>query len=305
MLTVKRVPALAFVAGLAVLAGCGTAPSGQPGAPAASTPGSSTSAPASTPASSASGTAVPGSSPPAPSTGTPGPSAACPQAGMYLTAIRTSRGPDADRVVFEFSGGLPAYDATVVKTVYSDPKGDVVPLAGQVQLRLVFHGATAWCPQPARKTYAGPPALTPFDPQLLALSAAGDLEGALSFGIGLAAPGPCHSYALTSPYRVVLDVSHVALGKFPGIWDITSWQAYWRSQYAWNSGHQPWLASPAMVVQAWARDRWQAAPVIRQAGAGTFRVTEPGGRIDTVTGTRPVTVPGPWVITKITHGAAR
>lgn len=224
---------------------------------------------------------------------------------MYLTAIRASQGPDADRVVFEFSGGLPAYDTTVVKAVYSDAKGDVVPLAGQVQLRLVFHGATAWCPQPARKTYAGPPALTPFYPQLLVVSAAGDFERVLSFGIGLAAPGSYHSYALTSPYRVVLDVSHVALGKFPGIWDITSWQRYWQSQYAWNNGHQPWLGNPAMVVQAWARGRWQVAPVIRQVGADTFRVTEPGGRIDTVTGTRPVTVPGPWVITKIAQGAAR
>jgi hypothetical protein len=305
MFIMKGLQFLAVAGGLAVLAGCGTAPAGQPGAPAASTPGSTTSAPASAPASGGNGTPGPASSPPAPPAGTPGPSATCPQAGIYLTAIRTSRGPDADRVVFEFSGGLPTYGTTVVKTVYSDAKGDVVPLAGQVQLRLVFHGATAWCPQPARKTYAGPSPLTPFYPQLLAVSAAGDFERVLSFGIGLAAPGSYHSYALTSPYRVVLDVSHVALGKFPGIWDITSWQQYWQSQYAWNNGHQPWLGNPAMVVQAWARGRWPVAPVIRQVSADTFQVTEPGGRIDTVTGTRPVTVPGPWVITKITHGASR
>jgi hypothetical protein len=60
-----------------------------------------------------------------------------------------------------------------------------------------------------------------------------------------------------------------------------------------------------MVVAAWARGRWPATPVIRQVSADTFQVTKPGGRIDTVTGTRPVPVPGPWVITKISYGSAR
>jgi hypothetical protein len=205
-------------------------------------------------------------------------------------------------VVFEFSGGLPAYTTSVVQAVYTDPKGDVVPLAGQVQLRVVFHGATAWCPASAGQTYSGPSVLVPYYPRLLTVSAAGDFEQVLSFGIGLAAPGTYHAYTLTGPDRMVLDVGHVALGKFPGIWDITSWQQYWEAQYAWNNGHQPWLSSPAMVVEAWYRGRWHTAPVIRQVSAGTFQVTEPGGRVDTVTGTRPVTVPGPWVITKITYG---
>jgi hypothetical protein len=189
--------------------------------------------------------------------------------------------------------------------VYSDAKGDVVPLAGQTFLRVVFRGATAWCQQPARKTYAGPSALAPFFPRLLVVSAAGDFERVLSFGVGLAAPGGYRIYALAGPDRIVLDVSHVALGTFPGIWDITSWQQYWEAQYAWNNGHQPWLSDPAMVVMAWSRSRWHTAPVIHQVAAGTFHVTEPGGRVDTVTGTRPVPVPGPWVITKITYGTVQ
>ena len=290
MIIVKRLPVLALTAGLAVLAGCGTTPAGQPGAPAASAPGSSSPAPT--------------GSTPAPPAGTLAPSRVCTQAGAYLTAIRTGQHAGFDRVVFEFSGGLPAYDVTVVQTVYADPKGDEVPLAGQARLRVVFRGASAWCPQPARKTYTGPSVLTPFYPRLLVVSAAGDFEQVLSFGIGLAANGGYHAYTLTGPDRVVLDVSHIALGKFPGIWDITSWPQYWARQYSWNNGHQPWLSNPAMVVEAWARSRWQTAPVIRQATADTFQVTEPGGRTDTVTGTRPVTVPGPWVIAKITYGTA-
>jgi len=58
----------------------------------------------------------------------------------------------------------------------------------------------------------GPATLTPFYPQLLVVSAAGDFEGYLIFGIGLAAQGPYHVSTLTGPHRVVIDVDHVAPG---------------------------------------------------------------------------------------------
>ena len=103
---------------------------------------------------------------------------------------------------------------------------------------------------------------------------------------------------LTSPDRLVIDVSHVALGKFPGIWDITSWPQYWAAQYSWLNGHQPWLSSPSAVVQVWAGGIGSAS-VVRQVSANTFKVIKPDGKTFTVTGVRPVSVPGPWVITKI------
>ena len=103
---------------------------------------------------------------------------------------------------------------------------------------------------------------------------------------------------------MVIDVSHVAVGKFPGIWDITSWPQYWAMQYAWLSGgHQPWRVNPPMVVQAWANSYGYTDAVITPVNASTFKVTEPGGKTHTVTGTRPASVPGPWVITTITHGS--
>ena len=228
-------------------------------------------------------------------------SAACNEAGAYLTAISVGRHSGYDRVVFQFAGRLPGREVSVVRSVLSDPKGDEVPLAGQAYLRVVFHGATAFCPQPAHPTYTGPSVLTPFYPELLVVSKAGDFERVLSFGIGLAARGGYHVFTLTRPYRVVIDVNHVQLGRFPGIWDMTSWQQYWDGQYSVNNGHQPWLLNPAMVVEAWARSNWNTTPVIHQVGPDTFRVTEPSGRIDTVTGVRPVSVPGPWVITRIVY----
>jgi hypothetical protein len=274
---------LAAAAGLIGLAGCGSIPAGSPGAahsPAPATAASSTSSPA------------PGVQP-------GGPAQACSQAGTYLTAARTGEHSGYDQVVFQFSGTLPGYTIQRAQAVYSDPRGTPVPLAGQSYLRVVFRGTSAACPQPPHQTYTGPAVLTPYYPQLLTVSVAGDVEGVLSFGIGLAAQGGYHASALTGPDRLVIDFGHVAAGAFPGIWDITSWPQYWAAQYSWLNGHQPWLSSPPLVVQVWAGGIGSGS-VVRQVSASTFKVTKPDGTTYTVTGARPVSVPGPWVITKIT-----
>lgn len=237
---------------------------------------------------------------PAPAASPAGSPAACRQPGVYLAGVRAAAHPGYDRVVFQFSGGLPAYRVGYVPAVQHDPRGTPVPLAGQAYLHVVFHGATAWCAQPPHATSPGPAVLTPYFPALLVVSPAGDFEGYLSFGLGVAGQAGYRVSRLTGPDRVVIDISHVPLGAFPGVWDITSWPQYWAAQYAMANGHQPWLASPLMVVQAWARSRWHTVPPIRPAGPDTFAVTAPGtGRVYTVTGTRPVAVPGPWVITAI------
>jgi hypothetical protein len=278
-----RYARLAAAASLAGLAGCGSTSAGSPGV--AHSP-----APA---------TAAPSTSSPAPSVQPGGPAQACSQAGTYLTAVRTGEHSGYDQVVFQFSGMLPGYTIQRVQAVYSDPKGTPVPLAGQSYLRVVFHGTSAACPQPPHQTYIGPSVLTPYYPQLLTVTAAGDFEGVLSFGVGLAAQGGYHAVTLTNPGRLVIDVSHVALGTFPGIWDITSWPQYWAVQYSWLNGHQPWLPSPPLVVQVWAGGIGSGS-VVRQVSANTFEITKPDGTTYTVTGLRPVSVPGPWVITKIT-----
>ena len=294
MSRLMRGAGLVIIAGLTGLAGCGTTQAGSPGAAQSPPPASSTPAPRTT---------APSPSPTGKPTVTPsGTSGACSQPGSYLTAVLVGEHVGYDRVVFQFSGGLPAVTADRVAAVYTDPKGTSVALPGQSYLHVVFRGASGVCPQSMQRTWTGPSVLTPYYPQLLVVSAAGDFEGYLSFGIGLAAQGSYHVFTLTGPDRVVIDVSHVALGAFPGIWDSTSWSQYWAVQYSWLDGHQPWLASPLMVVQAWASSRWPTTPVVRQVNASTFMVIEPGGKTDTVIGTRPVSVPGPWVITKITYG---
>lgn len=272
MSRLMRGAALVVMAGLTGLTGCGTTRAGPQGA-------------AASPAS-ASGSPAPRTTAPSPSAASQpaGPSRACEQPGSYLTAVRTGEHNGYDRVVFQFLGGLPAVTAARVGTVYADPKGTPVALAGQSYLHVVFRGASGTCPRPSQRTWAGPSVLTPYYQQLLTVSAAGDFEGYLSFGIGLAARGSYHVSTAAGPDRIVIDVSHVGLGAFPGIWDITSWPRYWAAHYSWLSGHQPWRASPPMVVQAWASSRWHATPVIQRVGASTFKVTGSGGKTDTVTG---------------------
>lgn len=289
----RRCAGLAL-AGMIGLAGCGTTPAGQPGG--AQSPG---------PGSSAPGTLVSALSLSAVKLAVPSVSTrpACAQPGSYLTAIRVGRHHGFDRVVFQFAGKVPVTTVERAGGIYNDPRGYRIPVAGQSYLSVTFDRASAVCEQPRHRTYIGPAVLAPYYPQLLMVSAAGDFAGVLVFGLGLAAKGGYHVFALTGPSRLVIDVNHVALGKFPGIWDITSWREYWAAQYSWLTGHRPWLSDPVRVVRAWALSRYGAAPVMHKLNAGTVRFALPDGTTVTVTGTRPVSVPGPWVITRICYSA--
>lgn len=132
----------------------------------------------------------------------------CATPGAYLTAIRTGRQASADRVVFEFAGKLPSsYTVTPVASVAADASGEPVAIAGKSFLRVTFHSASAVCADTGRKTYPGPSSVTPRYTQLLDVEAAGDFEGYLTWGIGLAAKGSFRAYTLIAPYRVVIDLS--------------------------------------------------------------------------------------------------
>lgn len=215
-----------------------------------------------------------------------------------LTGISVGRHPAFDRIVFRFSGGIPGYRIQYTDQVLNDARGDQVPLPGRTFLRIVFFPASGY------QSYRGPHVISPDYPTLLQLRTAGDFEGYLSFGAGLSSRTGFHVRTLTQPDRVVVDVAHGALPRFPGIWDITSWQRFWSAQMAFNEGHQPWLSSPLMVVQAWASGRWAMEPAIRQTAPDTFAVTEPGTKkVVTISGTRPATAGTAqlWVITRISY----
>ena len=207
-LAVVAATAAALISGCAGAHQAGTGPSGSPSSASAS---SGSASPGATGAS-ATGGAAAGTAGATPggggATAAPAQASTCATPGSYLTAIRTGRQASADRVVFQFAGKLPSsYTVTRVTQVTGDASGKPVAIAGKSFLKVTFRGATAVCPATGHKTYPGPSAATPNYAQLLGLAAAGDFEGYLTWGIGLAAEGGYHAYALTGPYRVVIDIS--------------------------------------------------------------------------------------------------
>jgi hypothetical protein len=205
----RAVPVALAVAATAAVLISGCAGSRQAGAGATGGPSASASGGASPNGATGGSTGTPGAAPGGggPSSA-PAPASACATPGSYLTAIRTGRQASTDRVVFQFAGKLPSsYTVTPVPQVVGDGSGEPVTIAGKSFLKVTFRGASAVCPATGHATYPGPSATTPNYAQLLGLAAAGDFEGYLTWGIGLAAKGGYRAYTLTAPYRVVIDIS--------------------------------------------------------------------------------------------------
>lgn len=226
----------------------------------------------------------------------------------YLVAVRTGRHTTFDRVVFEFRGRVPGYAIQYVEQVTGDASGQPVPLRGRAFLHLVFRHASEMEQLPSSSppypmTYTGPSTMTPGLGSLLQVKAAGDFEGYLSFGIGLADRAGFRVLSLTNPSRVAIDVARAPLPAFPGIWDVRTWEQAWQVQEAVDDGHEPWRTSPTDSVMPYAIDVLGVArPIVRLVDPHTVEVSRPGaGVIATVQVTQPVTrgSGGIWVITRV------
>jgi hypothetical protein len=122
-----------------------------------------------------------------------------------LTSISAAHHPGYDRLVFQFSGKLPAkYSVRYVTQVTGGASGLPVNVAGSAFLQVRFSPATGHNEKglvtygPAQRTYALP--------GIIQVVNAGDFESVLSFGVGLARVEPYHVFTLTHPSRVVIDV---------------------------------------------------------------------------------------------------
>ncbi len=122
-----------------------------------------------------------------------------------LTGVRATSYPGYDRVVFDFYGGVPSSRrVSYVTTVRADGSGAVVPVAGRAKLLVRFgtargHKLDGTVTAPARTAYALPNVLTAVK--------AGDDEGVLTYGIGLAKRQPVRRvFTLSNPPRVVVDI---------------------------------------------------------------------------------------------------
>jgi hypothetical protein len=121
-----------------------------------------------------------------------------------LIGIRAAHHPAFDRIVFDFSGGLPASRvATYVPQLIGDPSGLPVPIAGRAILQVRFEFANAHddagnATAPGRIAFALP--------NIITAVRSGDFEAVTTYGIGLAKEQPFRLFTLTNPYRVVIDI---------------------------------------------------------------------------------------------------
>jgi hypothetical protein len=131
--------------------------------------------------------------------GAPALASASPPGGpTTLTAIRAAHHPGYDRLVFQFTGRLPAeLGARYVPTVLADPSGKVVPVSGSAKL-LVHFSAAGVAKNLNQRSFNLP--------GLLQAVQSGNFESVISYGVGVARKEPIHLFTLTNPSRIVIDI---------------------------------------------------------------------------------------------------
>lgn len=119
-----------------------------------------------------------------------------------LTSLKARHVGNVDRVVFGFSGGMPAtVHAEWVDTLVHDGSGLPVRVAGAKVLSVVMNEAAAH--DEGGSTVAGRTAFTL--PNVITAVGAGDFEGSVLFGLGVQRETSFH--VSIQAHRVVVDVS--------------------------------------------------------------------------------------------------
>lgn len=122
-----------------------------------------------------------------------------------VVGIRTAAHDGYDRVVFDFSGSLPAAESVRYTTaVVADGSGAPVAVAGHAYLLVTFEEAQAHTDAGTATIAARskPAGLATVDE----IVAAGDYEGYVTAALGLSAKVPFRVLELANPTRIVVDV---------------------------------------------------------------------------------------------------
>jgi hypothetical protein len=94
-----------------------------------------------------------------------------------------------NRMSFTFTGAFPSYQFEFADTLVSDPSGRPVPLAGNGVLKVTFRQAQAHAASGRSSVVSQPPVRLGFS-RMVSWRPAGDFEGVLTIGIGIAWPIP-------------------------------------------------------------------------------------------------------------------
>ncbi|HEV2871858.1 MAG TPA: hypothetical protein VG409_10590 [Actinomycetota bacterium] len=120
-----------------------------------------------------------------------------------LRSVRGDERDGYDRVVFTFEGSMPGYRVRYVPQV-TGAGGRRVSLRGTAFLEVAFEPARARDPDGTPTFPAA--TITPSFPELRQVRFAGDFEGQVSFGLGVAGRGGFRVSELRNPTRVAVDV---------------------------------------------------------------------------------------------------
>lgn len=154
------------------------------------------------------------------------------QPTALLVEVRVGGHSTFDRVVFEFIDGRPGWFVGYVPQVVHDGSGIPVPLKGRDFLAARMLPAAAHTDDGV-PTFPRPlPAIVNFA-ALRDIADAGDFEGMISWGIGLADRTPFQIRSLDNPSRIAIDIAHTPPGigaqllrLGDGVAAVATWQ--WR-----------------------------------------------------------------------------
>ncbi|MGW9205408.1 AMIN-like domain-containing (lipo)protein [Embleya sp. NPDC055664] len=124
----------------------------------------------------------------------------------YLTNIRAGEHATYDRVVLDFSAGVPAYGSTTSNELYQCASGKPISFPNSAEY-LELDIASAAHDDNGNPTYTGPRQVTTNLPSLTGYAITCDFEGKLKVGIGYKSNvQQVVTSVLTNPSRIVIDV---------------------------------------------------------------------------------------------------
>jgi putative peptidoglycan binding protein len=132
-------------------------------------------------------------------------------APTLLVRVRAGRNKDFDRLVFDFEGPTPGFRVRYVDQLIEDGSGRPIPLRGRAVVEITLRPAAAHR-EDGSPSRPGPlPDVTGFA-TFRQIAEAGDFEGVLTWGIGVAARTGLRVTTLSGPVRVAVDVVHTEPG---------------------------------------------------------------------------------------------